>query len=115
MKSTGNIFRRFDLSGRIAVITGGSGLLGREHAIALAECGAVPVLLDIDRARLTHAVADVREATGVKPRGLVCDITVEGDIRRAEKEIGAPVSILVNNAANNPKVEGAADFFFLFR
>ena len=100
---------RFDLSGRIAVITGGSGLLGREHAIALADCGARPVLLDIDGSRLEEAAAEVGEATGVEAQGLVCDITDEQAILRAREQIGGPVSILVNNAANNPKVEGSAD------
>jgi NAD(P)-dependent dehydrogenase (short-subunit alcohol dehydrogenase family) len=107
MKTGSSVERRFDLTGRVAVITGGSGLLGREHAIALAECRATPVLLDIDAARLAEAVAEVRGATGVESLGLVCDITDEAAIRRAEAEIGSPVSILVNNAANNPKVEGA--------
>lgn len=107
MKTGSSVERRFDLTGRVAVITGGSGLLGREHAIALAECGAAPVLLDIDSACLAEAVAEVRGATGVEPRGFVCNITDESAIRRAESEIGAPVSILVNNAANNPKVESA--------
>ena len=37
-----------DLTGRVAVITGGAGLLGRKHAEAVAEMGAVPVLVDID-------------------------------------------------------------------
>lgn len=99
----------FDLSGKLAVITGGSGLLGREHAIALAGCGATPVLLDISEERLDDAVSEVLEATGVVARGLVCDITDEQAVLRAKEAIGAPVSILVNNAANNPKVEGRAD------
>jgi NAD(P)-dependent dehydrogenase (short-subunit alcohol dehydrogenase family) len=109
MNPQGSVARRFDLMGRVAVITGGSGLLGREHAIALAECGADPVLLDINEARLANAVVEVRETTGVEVRGLVCDITNEEAILRTKEKIGSPVSILVNNAANNPKVESPSE------
>jgi len=100
---------RFDLSGKFAAITGGSGLLGREHAIALAGCGAMPVLLDIHKDTLQSAVEEIHAATGIRPLTVVCDITDEQAILQAKEEIGVPVSILVNNAANNPKVEGRAD------
>ena len=38
----------FNLDGRIAVITGGAGLLGQKHGEAILECGGMPVLLDLD-------------------------------------------------------------------
>ena len=38
----------FDITGKVVVITGGSGLLGRAHAQAVAEVGAIPVIGDID-------------------------------------------------------------------
>ena len=41
----------FDLAGRIAVITGGAGLLGFQHASAIASAGGIPVLVDLDGAR----------------------------------------------------------------
>ena len=109
MKLGTSLAARFDLTGRVAVITGGSGLLGREHAIALAEAGAMPALLDIHSVRLAEACDAVQEATGTKPLTLLCDITDERQIRdaseRITKEVRTP-TILVNNAANNPKVEG---------
>ncbi|HEY7514380.1 MAG TPA: oxidoreductase, partial [Vicinamibacteria bacterium] len=37
----------FDLRGRVALITGGAGMLGREHADAVAEAGGHPVLVDL--------------------------------------------------------------------
>ena len=42
---------QFDLTGRVAVITGGIGLLGRKHAEAIAESGGRPVLVDLDEAK----------------------------------------------------------------
>ncbi len=102
--------QRFDLSGRVAVITGGAGLLGREHAIALAECGALPVLLDINDTALAKAAEFVGMASGVTPLCILCDIINDEEIEKARDQIiheAGPASILINNAANNPKVEGA--------
>jgi NAD(P)-dependent dehydrogenase (short-subunit alcohol dehydrogenase family) len=108
MNSNGSTWKRFDLTGRVAVITGGSGLLGREHAIALADCGAIPVLLDINSDSLETACEVIRSATGTDPVPIVCDITDEDRILLVLDEISSTVgkpTILVNNAANNPKVE----------
>ena len=110
MNRIATTLQRFDLSGRVAVITGGSGLLGREHAVALADCGALPVLLDINEAALASASEFVRMASGTTPLCLVCDITVEAQVEKALDQISqeaGTVAILINNAANNPKVEGA--------
>jgi NAD(P)-dependent dehydrogenase (short-subunit alcohol dehydrogenase family) len=99
----------FDLKGRVAIITGGAGLLGTRHAAALAEYGAIPVLLDIDSGRTEAAAQKVGAAHGVKALGLAADITdpkaLEDVKARVLKEFGR-MDILVNNAANNPKMEG---------
>ncbi len=108
MNRSSTTLQRFDLAGRVAVITGGSGLLGREHAIALADCGALPVLLDINDVALVSASEFVQAASGVSPLCIVCDITNEVQIENARDQIAQeaqPASILINNAANNPKVE----------
>lgn len=109
MNLSDDLTSKFDLSGKLAVVTGGSGLLGREHSIALAGCGATPVLLDIHESALRDAAEEIHAATGVRALTAVCDITDERAVLRAKEKIGGPVSILVNNAANNPKVEGRAD------
>jgi NAD(P)-dependent dehydrogenase (short-subunit alcohol dehydrogenase family) len=94
----------FDLSNRVAVITGGAGLLGLEHAKAIHRAGGVPILLDLvapERAGL-----DARAGFGVEC--IKCDITNEDNIQAALAHIVAMhgrVDILINNAANNPKVE----------
>ena len=38
----------FDLSGKVVVITGGAGFLGKKHAEAIAEFKGIPIILDID-------------------------------------------------------------------
>ncbi|MBG0777310.1 MAG: SDR family oxidoreductase [Desulfovibrionaceae bacterium] len=105
-----SVKQAFDLTGRVAVITGGAGLLGVKHAEAVAEMGGCPVLLDIDEAAARERAAEIAATFGVRALGLAVDITapeaVEDAARRIEAEFG-PVSILINNAANNPKMEDA--------
>lgn len=99
----------FDLKDRVAIVTGGAGLLGMRHAAAVAECGASPVLVDIDRARTEAAAAKIADECGVPALGLACDITrpeaVTAALASVLERFGR-VDILINNAANNPKVEG---------
>ena len=42
------LFNKFQLTNKVAIITGGVGLLGIKHAEAIAEMGGIPILLDID-------------------------------------------------------------------
>ncbi len=99
----------FDLTNRVAVITGGAGLLGVKHAEAIAEMGGIPVLLDVNKEGLEAGVKAITSTYGVSALGLVTDITrstsVEKSLFKTLKTFGR-VDILVNNAANNPKVEG---------
>ena len=99
----------FDLSDRVAVITGGTGLLGISHARAIHAAGGIPVLLDI-KAPGKNQLAEI---AGCDVEVLPCDITSESQIRAALevtlRQFGR-VDILINNAANNPKVEEAAGF-----
>jgi NAD(P)-dependent dehydrogenase (short-subunit alcohol dehydrogenase family) len=101
----------FDLTGRVAVITGGAGLLGVKHAEAVAEFGAIPVLLDKrgDDARV--AAGRVSATYGVDAIGLAVDVTSESEIVAALGEVlgvFGRVDILVNNAANNPQADSLA-------
>lgn len=98
----------FDLTGRVAIITGGGGLLGRKHGEAVAELGAMAVLVDIDLGRAEAAAADVAARFDGRACAFACDIT---DVQAVENLAAAVmarfgrVDILINNAANNPKVE----------
>lgn len=99
---------QFDLTDRVAVITGGSGLLGARHAEAIAEMRGQPVVVDIDGDQ-ARAVADrVAERYGVQSYAVEADITrsdaVAGMVRQVIERFGR-IDILVNNAARNPKQE----------
>ncbi len=56
---------RFTLDRRVIVITGGAGLLGRQHAIAIAELGGIPVVLDIDSAAAQRVACEIEETYAV--------------------------------------------------
>jgi NAD(P)-dependent dehydrogenase (short-subunit alcohol dehydrogenase family) len=90
----------FDLTGKVAIITGGGSGLGRQMAGALAEMGA-DVVLCARKAERCEAAAKELSALGVRALGLRCDVTVADDVRamveRAKTELGR-IDILVNNA-----------------
>lgn len=100
----------FDLSGRVAVITGGAGLLGYQHAAAVAGLGAIPVLIDVSLAALESSRQRLLDETGVTASVNVADITdlpaLQGVCERIIADHGR-LDILINNAARNPKVESA--------
>ena len=100
---------RFDLSGKTALITGGAGLLGLEHAAALLECGAKVVLTDISKQQLTEAERRLNSEFP-KSNVLIYEMDVSNpdeihSVQNALSDQGILVCILVNNAAINPKVE----------
>ena len=98
----------FDLTGRVAIITGGAGLLGVKHATAIARAGGIPVLLDLHAESAEKRAGELAAEFGVAATGLAVDITDEAAVQGALKTVLAKhgrVDILVNNAANNPKQE----------
>lgn len=103
-----NLLQKFDLHGSVAVITGGAGLLGRQHALAILAGNGRPVLLDIDEQSLREAIKYIQEQSGKTVSDYIVDITSEEQIRevvdKISREIG-PIEILINNAANNPPVK----------
>ena len=98
----------FDLTGRIALITGGSGLLGVEHARALAEIGARVVIADVDFDRAEDEARKIRADIGNDAAmALKLDVTLQDSVSEGLdtviERLGG-IHILVNNAAVDPKV-----------
>ncbi|MBD9416504.1 SDR family oxidoreductase [Pseudomonas sp. PDM16] len=109
MASTESLFR---LDGRVAVITGGAGLLGYQHAATVAGLGGLPVLIDINADGLASNAARLAREVGCEALALVADITDLDAVSNAFEQTMArygQVDILINNAARNPKVESAGD------
>ena len=96
--------RAFDLTGSTALITGAAGLLGPEHAAALAEIGARVILTDVDEARLASVLEALRSGYGDLIMSCRMDVTSESSISQVREKVG-PVDILVNNAAVDPKFD----------
>jgi NAD(P)-dependent dehydrogenase (short-subunit alcohol dehydrogenase family) len=113
-QGSNNVADRFDLTGRVALVTGGAGLLGFHHAEAIAEMGGIPVLLDLSGDQAVARAEELTQLCGTDAMGLAVDVTdpdsVQGALDHVLSRLGR-VDILVNNAANNPKVEdvGAGD------
>lgn len=95
--ATGN---PFDLTGQVALVTGGAGGLGRRFARVLAANGAAVAVADLDAAAAGEVSAGL-QADGYRAFGLGMDITdpaaVAAGLDRAEAALGN-VSVLVNNA-----------------
>lgn len=92
----------FDLTGRVAVVTGGAGILGRHFVTGLSASGAATALIDANAA-MAEEVANLLVEQGLpRPLAIACDITDPASIRNAfdriERELG-PIDILHNNAA----------------
>jgi NAD(P)-dependent dehydrogenase (short-subunit alcohol dehydrogenase family) len=98
----------FNLSRKVALVTGGAGLLGTQHAHALAEAGAQVVLADIDGQAAQTRAEDLNRSLGAeRVCALRLDVTDPADVRRAHVEAVSrlgDVHILVNNAAIDAKV-----------
>lgn len=102
----------FDLSGRVAIITGGAGLLGGKHADAIASAGGIPVLVDLAGGAAEARAVQIAQAHGVNALGLGADITDSSAVETVRDRVldtYGRLDILINNAANNPKMEDAAD------
>ena len=104
----GSVKQSFDLTGKVAVITGGAGLLGEKHAEAIAEFGGIPILLDIDEKAGTKKASRISNEYQVDCEFMLCDITDESQILSVRDTLLSRfghIDILINNAAIDPKIK----------
>ena len=97
---TAHINKLFDLSGRVAIVTGGSRGLGKEMAQGLAEAGASLTICARRDEWLTPTVAEFREQN-FKCEGLLCDVANPAQVQHVVDrtvETYGQIDILVNNA-----------------
>jgi NAD(P)-dependent dehydrogenase (short-subunit alcohol dehydrogenase family) len=94
----------FELSGRVAIVTGGGSGIGRQMATGLAEAGANLVLCARQPERCEEAAAELERALGVRSFGMRCDVRDPAEIQavvdRTKAELGR-VDVLVNNAGTS--------------
>lgn len=97
---TAHIKQLFDLSGRVAIVTGGSRGLGQEMAEGLAEAGAA-LMLCARRAEWLEPTVEEFRGRGFKAQGMLCDVA---DPKQVEAVVDATIAaygkidILINNA-----------------
>jgi len=94
----------FDLSGKVALVTGGSKGLGKAMARGLAEAGADVIISSRHENELRPALDEILQGTGRRGRYLVADMTRRDQVQhlaRASLEQFGRVDILINNAGTN--------------
>jgi len=98
----------FSLQGKVVVITGAAGLLGEKHAEAVAAYGGDPILLDLSQNKVDLIAEKLNQKYKVHSIGFAVNITDEKQVEDNAQQIiekYGKIDALVNNAANNPKVE----------
>lgn len=110
-----NLQSLFDIRGLTAVMTGGTGVLGSEMALALARAGARVAILSRHATSSANVVQAVQAEHG-EAIGIACDVLQRTDLEHARAEVlkafGA-VDILINAAGgNSPQATTSADVSF---
>ncbi len=104
---------KVDLKNKVAVVTGGGGVLCSAMAKALAECGAAVAVADL-KLEAAQRVADEITAAGGKAIAVACNALEKESLEAANNEIEkslGPVSILINGAGgNHPKGTTAMEY-----
>ncbi|MDA9337221.1 SDR family oxidoreductase [Planktomarina temperata] len=96
----------FDNTGRTALITGGAGLLGIEHAKAMLSTNADVIITDLNKDNLIKVSESLAKSfSKSKIKTFIMDVSSESSVSKVSEEIsdlGVRVDILINNAAINP-------------
>jgi len=94
----------FSLKGKVVIVTGGNGGIGKGIAEGLASAGSDIVVAARNEAKTTDAVKDIKEKYGVRVLGVKMDVSqeesIQAGVKQALDEFGH-INILVNNAGVN--------------
>jgi NAD(P)-dependent dehydrogenase (short-subunit alcohol dehydrogenase family) len=96
----------FDLKGKVAVVTGGIGILGRHFCRGLAEFGAEVAVIDLDEKQADEFAGELRADYGIKAGGVGCDVSDPQSVRTmVERTVDhfGDIHILLNNAASKSR------------
>ena len=104
---------RFNIKGKVCIVTGGGGLIGLKHTEAILEGEGIPVLLDISQEGMNQVKKKALEEYGDDRivEGFVADITNRLTLEKVRDILITKyghIDVLINNASNNPKVEDAS-------
>ena len=103
-----------NLTGKVAVVTGGGGVLCREFAKALAVCGAKVAVLNRTLSKAEDVAAEIK-AMGFEATAVQIDVTNKESVEKAHQEvleIYGPCDILINGAGgNHPRATTEKEYF----
>jgi NAD(P)-dependent dehydrogenase (short-subunit alcohol dehydrogenase family) len=103
-----DLARLFDLTGKVALVTGGSRGLGREMVLAFAHAGADVVIASRKLSSCEETAAEVKQQTGRRALPVACHVgdwpQVEALAETAYREFGK-IDVLVNNAGMSPRYD----------
>lgn len=105
----------FDLSSKVAVVTGGAGILGRHFCSGLADAGANLAIVDINLESAVELAEDLSKLYGIKANGYKCDVSIPESVKTMVASViedFGEIHILHNNAA--AKSEDLNAFFAPF-
>jgi NAD(P)-dependent dehydrogenase (short-subunit alcohol dehydrogenase family) len=105
------ILDKFNLSGRVAVVTGGVGLLGTEFCRTLAEAGAAVAVVDLNAEKCAAVADSLVRAGGYRALAASTDITQPDGVKALVEKVMSTfgrLDILVNSAALDPKFDPEA-------
>lgn len=102
----------FDLSGKVALVTGGTRGLGRAMARGIARAGGDVVVVSRDEEACIRTAAELRDETGVRAVGIAAHVgrwsALDDLVEQAYDEFGA-LHVLINNAGMSPQYDGEAN------
>jgi NAD(P)-dependent dehydrogenase (short-subunit alcohol dehydrogenase family) len=116
MKIVKSVKDQFDLTNKVALITGGAGFLGIQFAEAISEMGGMPILVDINKDALETAITSLKKIGVKNAKSFVIDITDEYEFSlladKVWKEFDT-IDILINSAAlTKSAIEDSNSNFF---
>jgi len=108
------ILDKFSMNGKVALVTGGAGLLGKEFCRALAEAGGTVYLADRNPALIERSLDELKEFGGLV-QGIKIDVTNPTMVKTVVEKVVSQshsLDVLVNCAALDPKFDPEHPRFF---
>jgi NAD(P)-dependent dehydrogenase (short-subunit alcohol dehydrogenase family) len=105
----------FTLKNKVIIVTGACGLLGKVYSNIIAQYGGIPILIDLDKAAVNQLADEINNKFKVNSKGYSVNITREIEVKDNCLEIikgYKKIDGLINNAANNPRVEDSNNLKF---
>lgn len=103
-----------DLEGKVAVITGGAGIIGLSLSKGLAQAGVKMAILDINKELAEKAASEIKKELGTDAIGVDCNVLIKESLIKAKEEVNqkfGKINILINCAGgNSPKATTAFEY-----